>query len=260
VPDDVSKIFDKNQRRLENPPTALRSNDTNADTRYFSGMKRLNRSVGAEDESQSQVPPSDANSLEVMDPITSISNPQPAPTASSRVVIVRDGISDSRDQKRQASLSEYGFNGRRVFGVGFVGAGAYGIFGAEVDFGFGNDWSGGFGIGTGMAYSTWGLHARKTFATGNLTPYFQVGYANWFLSRNPYREDEIYPLYLGEQFLQDKDGNFKVRKRIHLVYPALGLLYQSESGLAFMMHLQYLISALDFKGALAGSFGMHFYF
>jgi hypothetical protein len=261
LPEDVSKIFDKNQRRLSDPPSALRSDSTSSDSRYFSGMERLKQSLGAEGKEDRG--PTATEDLEVVEPITPFNAPQAAPQdSSSRIVIVRDGVGSGeiRSEKRAARLSEYGFHGDRIFGVGFVGAGAYGIFGAEVDFGFGNDWSGGFGIGTGMAYATWGLHARKVFHKGNLTPYFQWGYANWFMSRDPFREAEIYPLYLGERFLQEKSGDYRAGKRVHLIYPALGLLYQSESGLAFMMHLQYLISVLDFKGALAGSFGLHFYF
>jgi hypothetical protein len=249
VPPDVAEIFNRNNRQLQAPPSSLRSNDTNTETRYFSGMESVQRAVNGT--------PSTANDeLEVMDPIHSQEPTVSAPRESSRVVVVRE----ARQAKRQDSLRSYAFNGKRVVGVGFVGAGSYGIFGAEFDFSFGNDWSGGFGIGTGMAYSTWGLHARKYFHTGNLTPYFQMGYASWLLARQLPPETDIFPLYLGEQFLQNKDGSYRVGKRLHLVYPALGVLYQSESGLAFTLQLQYLISALDFKGALAGAFGMHFLF
>ena len=248
VPNDVARIFDKSQRQLSTPPSSLRSND-NSESRYFSGMKRVERRVAeAPQEAEAAAPGED---LEVT------TTPVHAPPAS-RVVILREG--GGREARRQERLGTYAFSGRRVFGVGFVGAGPYGIFGAEADFSFGNDWSGGIGIGTGMAYSSWGFHARHYFQKGNLTPYFQAGYANWTLNRNPYRESEVYPVYLGERFLQNKDGSFKVQEHVHLIYPALGVLFQSESGLAFTMQIQYLISALDFNGALAGGFGLHFYF
>ena len=229
LPNDVSKVFDKNKRQLDSPPSGLRSDSVGADQRY----------AEAED---------------------SIEEVMQVDTQTDQKTVVVNETSTSRKQLRQGSLQQYAFSGKRIFGVGFVGAGAYGIFGGEVDFGFGNDWSGGFGIGTGMAYATWGLHARKYFHEGNLTPYFQAGYASWIMNRDPYREDEIYPLYLGEQFLQNSDGSWKVRERVHLIYPAIGVLFQSSSGISFNMHLQYLISALNFTGALAASFGMHFYF
>ncbi len=226
LPRDVSKIFDRNKRRLDAPPSELRSDEVGGEGRYQTAEDSLDEVMKVE------------------------------PNASQKEIRINSG----RNEQRQEQLDRYAFSGKRIFGVGFVGAGAYGIFGGEVDFGFGNEWSGGLGIGTGMAYATWGVHARRYFQQGNLTPYFQVGYANWIMNRDPYREDEIYPLYLGEQFLQNSDGSWKVRKRIHLIYPAIGVLFQSSSGISFNMHLQYLISALDFKGALAGSFGMHFYF
>ncbi len=251
VPKDVARIFDKSQRRLEAPPESLRSDETNADSRYFSGVNRVQRRLSSDE----TVVAAGSDNLEVSDPVTAPPTPQTVPPTSSRVVIRGD-----RGERREQRLGSYAFDGRRVFGVGFVGAGSYGIFGAEVDFGFGNQWAGGIGIGTGMAYSSWGFHARKYFQSGNLTPYVQFGYANWTLQRDPFRENEVYPIYLGEQFLQNKDGSFKVRKPVHLIYPALGILFQSQSGLAFSMQLQYLISALDFRGALAGGFGLHFYF
>jgi len=255
VPEDVSRIFDKSQRQLSSPPASLRSNQTSSDSRYFSGVDRLNRRVGSV---QDQSAPAEEGDLEVSTPVQAPPQARPVNAPDSKVVIIREG--SGREERRQEKMGTYGFDGRRVFGVGFVGAGSYGIFGAEADFSFGNDWSGGIGIGTGMAYATWGFHARHYFQSGNLTPYFQAGYANWTLHRDPYRESEVYPVYLGEQFLQKKDGSFKVRESVHLIYPALGVLFQSQSGLAFTMQLQYLISALDFKGALAGGFGLHLYF
>jgi len=256
VPEDVARIFDKSQRQLESPPAMLRSNESSSDSRYFSGVQRLNRRVGAVEEAPESTEAT--SDLEVSAPVQAPASSRPAPAPESRVVIVREG--SGREERRQQRLGNYAFDGRRVFGVGFVGAGSYGIFGAEADFSFGNSWSGGIGIGTGMAYSSWGFHARHYFQSGNLTPYLQAGYANWTLQRDPHRESEVYPVYLGERFLQNEDGSFKVRKSVHLVYPALGILFQSQSGLAFTMQLQYLISALDFNGALAGGFGLHFYF
>ncbi len=259
LPEDVSRIFDKNKRQLSGPPSSLRSDKTSSDSRYFSGVDRLNRRVGSVTPAEEEAPLAQED-LEVSAPVQAPLSSRPTAAPESRVVIVREGQGGERKERRAERMSTYGFDGRRIFGVGFVGAGSYGIFGAEADFSFGNDWSGGIGIGTGMAYSSWGFHARHYFQKGNLTPYAQFGYANWTLHRNPYREAEVYPVYLGEQFLQNKDGSFKVRKSVHLIYPALGILFQSQSGLAFTMQLQYLISALDFKGALAGGFGLHFYF
>ncbi|MEO5668763.1 MAG: hypothetical protein ABIR96_11945 [Bdellovibrionota bacterium] len=266
IPEDVARIFDKKQRQLQGPPSSLRSDETSNDSRYFSGVNRLQRRVGSTTESEeTPLPAASGQDLEVSKPVQAPPSGRAFPQQQPKVVIVREGSSGngagtSRQQRREQRIGNYAFDGNRIFGVGFVGAGSYGIFGAEADFGFGNNWAGGIGIGTGMAYASWGFHARHYFQTGNLTPYFQVGYANWTIHHNPYRESEIYPGYLGEQFLQNKDGSFKVNKSVHLIYPALGVLFQSESGLAFTMQIQYLISALDFKGALAGGFGLHFYF
>lgn len=253
VPSDVSKVFDRNKRKLDSPPSSLRSNDTNADTRYsvaedsFEDAMQVNTSAdGAQQTDLDSQPIQDLSGAD-----------ESYQLPSKRKVVVNPEL---RSQERAAKLEEYAFSGKRIFGVGFVGAGAYGIFGAEIDFGFDDEWTGGLGIGTGMSYATWGLHARRFFQQGSLTPYFQVGYANWVMNSAPRGEKDVFPLYLGEQFLIDSDGNYKVKEHIHLVYPAIGVMFQSSSGLAFQLHLQYLLSALSFTGALAGSFGFYFYF
>lgn len=254
LPNDVSQVFDRNKRKLDTPPSSLRSDDVNAETRYSVAEDSLEDAMqvntDAEGATQTDLDSQPIQDLSGGEDDTYVYPPK-------RKVVVN---SELRSQERAAKLEEYAFSGKRIFGVGFIGAGAYGIFGAEIDFGFNDEWTGGLGIGTGMTYATWGLHARRFFQQGSLTPYFQVGYANWVMNSAPREEKDVFPLYLGEQFLLDNDGNYKVGEHVHLVYPAIGVIFQSSSGLAFQLHLQYLLSALNFTGALAGSFGFYFYF
>jgi hypothetical protein len=265
VPEDVARIFDKRQRTMDAPPSALRADSGTLDSRYASGLSRVQRAVGSTaTPAPAPVPVPEEEELTVSPvapvgqagaPATALPQSQLNPP-NGRVVIVRE----PREERRSERVRDYAFNGRRIVGLGFVGAGTYGIFGAEADLNFGNGWSGGLGLGTGMAYSSWGFYGRYYFQEERLSPFFQFGYAQWFMSRNPVREDTVYPIYLGEQFLQQKDGSYKVGSRVNFIYPAIGVLYQAESGLAATVQLQYLIGAFNFRGALAGSFGIHFYF
>lgn len=171
----------------------------------------------------------------------------------------RDGYKKTRNDRHQSGLRDTAFDGERIFGVGFMGAGSYGIFGAEVDLGIEKDWSIGLGIGTGMTYSTWSTYVRRYFKQGKVNTFFQVGYANWFLSKVPSGGDEVLPSFLSKRFFTD-DGVNLVRKRAHLLYPGLGVLFQHDSGLAALAMLQYLVSIDGFNGALFGGLGLYYYF
>jgi hypothetical protein len=259
VPADVARIFDKRQRTLDGPPSALRADSEATDSRYASGLSRVQRAVGSTEEEEEELtvsPVAPVGGGQAGVPAQALPNTQLQPPPSGRVVIVREPRQDRRSER----VRDYAFNGKRTVGVGFLGAGSYGIFGAETDLNFGNGWSGGLGIGTGIAYSSWGFYGRYYFQEEMLSPFFQFGYAQWYMSRDPVREEAVYPVYLGEQFFQDKNGSFKVGSRVNFVYPAIGVLFQADSGLAATLQLQYLISAFSFRGALAGSFGIHFYF
>lgn len=163
-----------------------------------------------------------------------------------------------REKKRSRGVPA--FDGERVFGIGFRGAGAYGIFGAEFELGIDENLGFGLGIGTGMSYSAWASHLRYYFKSkGRVNTFFQAGYANWFLGKVPDDVLEIRPFYLGERFFET-DGALAI-KRVHIMYPAVGVLFQHESGLAAELLLQYLINLSGgLNGALYGGFGWSYYF
>lgn len=267
VDEEISKIFDRRQRQLSSPPKSLRARGASKDdARFQEGLNRVQRRMATtpeepatdavDDTADIPAAEGDLSETKVNAPLI----PAAASTSESRkgkIVIIRE----SRREKRQGVLNSYSFDGNRAVGLGLVGGGAYGIFGAEVDLGFGAKWSGGFGVGTGMAYSTWGIYARKYFSEGPLSTFIQIGYANWNISGVTYREKAIYPEYLANLFFdKSPSGDFSSRKGVHLVYPSTGFLYQTKSGLAYSLALQYFINSANFTGALYAGTGMHFYF
>ncbi len=261
----LKRIFDRNQRQLESPPKSLRATGSATDQeRYREGASRVQRRMASE----ANVEVEESDNTAEADPKAALEerkvNAPLAPSAASpsqsrkgKIVIIRE----SRREKREGVLGSYSFDGTRAVGLGLVGAGPYGIFGAEVDLSFGSKWSGGFGVGTGMAYTTWGIYARKYFIEGPISTYLQVGYANWRLNGIPHREKSLYPQYLSKLFFEEStQGSFEKMGPVHLAYPATGVLFQTKSGLAYSLALQYFINTANFTGALYGGTGMHFYF
>jgi len=242
--DRTQQIFDRNNRVLESPPKSLRSRDDEMDRRVQKEKRRWLASETAE-------PKSDSETLEISTPPLEEVPVRAADTARR---------AELRAQRRESRVGDYAFSGERVFGIGFVGAGAYGIFGTEFDFAVEENLSVGFGIGTGMTYSTWGLQARKSFQGGRLNTFVQVGYANWYMGRVSERDFEVRPQYIADRFFEKKASRFVEGSRVHLAYPGLGVLFQHSSGLAAIVQIQYLLSLSDFAGALSGSAGLYFYF
>jgi len=229
----VASIFDKDKRVMDPPPKSM-----TADPEVRAGRKSLPREDEVDessDEAMATVPVYGTESLE----------------ASSRPRL--------RSSRRRKSSSRDFDSSARVLGLGLVGAGAYGIFGAELEFVFSPEWSGGLGIGTGMSYSTWGVFSRYFFKPGAFSPFLQMGYAHWQVPGTLGEGERVQPGYLAERFLSDKNG-IKSNASAHIIYPGLGVLFQHPSGLGVMAQLQYFISAPSFQGAPAGSFGFLYSF
>ena len=245
----AAEVFDKRNRVMEPPPKALKANAESKDLRLKSEVERVERGLQTAAETQPEV--------QNVTPLNEIQENERRydPQKSSRANLAAKF--KSRDSLRRGK----GFSGDRIFGLGFVGAGAYGIFATEIDFGINDDFAIGGGVGTGMSYSTWGLHGRFYLRQGEeINTFLQFGYANWFLGRAPSNEQELAPSYLAQRFFLDRYGRLSGNQRIHLIYPAIGVLYQHESGLAMTGQLQYLINMRDFFGGIAGSLGFHYYF
>lgn len=250
VSNEVQSIFDKNKRRLAPPPRSLRADKAQMDYRYSTGAERAEQlylKEGNYAEATTALPTeADFENNVRSSPVTS--------------PFSRDAYSAAEVPHRRKRKISSGFDGERVFGLGFVGAGAYGIFGLEADFTVAPQWSAGLGLGTGMAYTTWGAYARYYFKESTWNPFFQVGYANWSLQRTSKTGEKLSPEFLADRFFQDQNGNLQVGQRLHLVYPALGVLYQNPSGFAVSTQLQYFVSVNGFTGGLYGDVGFHFYF
>ncbi len=236
----TSSIFDKRNRVLSPPPKSLRSDSEQIDYRLATEAERLESGPEANPATRQPV------------------NEQKKKRGDAQQSSYRPRTGSWREPSTK--VSEYSFSGKRVFGVGLVGAGAYGVFGAEVDFTLNRDWSFGMGLGTGMNYSSWGMHSRYFLQQGSLNTFFQFGYANWFLGRTSSRNEDILPNYLANRFFKSENGVFDESQGAHLVYPGMGVLFQYESGLATTLMVQYLINARDFSGALFGSAGFFYYF
>lgn len=241
----TAEIFRKERRELSPPPRKLRANSENADLRYATGAERVSRKLASEEEDRESRSASATASIESDDEDE------------------RDeGAPFRRFKPRARSVfprRSQGYSGDRTFGLGFLGAGAYGVFGAEVDFGVTRDWSAGFGVGTGMSYSTWGAHGRYYFQNARWSPLVEVGYAQWHLGRAPVDGSAVLPSHL-TKILFAPNGRLRDSSTAHVIYPGMGVLYQHRSGLAAIAELQYFISATNFTGALFGTMGAYFYF
>jgi hypothetical protein len=235
----ASEILNKKNRVFEPPPKSLKANSEDKEFRIKTEAKRVEEGL---------------KSFPVGDPETNSESQEGATTSTSTKTL------RSKLKNRDAIRRGYGFSGERVFGLGFVGAGAYGIFAGEIDVAVNDDLSLGAGLGTGMSYSSWGLYARFYMKQSTLSSFFQAGYANWYMGKAPESAEDLAPYYLTKRFFVSETGRLPQSLRIHLLYPAMGVLYQHESGLAITGQLQYLINIQDFFGGLAGSLGFHYYF
>lgn len=220
------EIFDKTKRVLESPKKNIDSKNPNVAARVESEKAR---GLSAE--------------LETVEVTPSLS--------------VQEFI-ERRSAIRSEKLSRAAFSGERTFGIGFMGAGAFGVFGTQFDFAAGDAMSIGFGIGTGMAYSSWGAHARVYLAEGRVTSFFEGGYAQWHLGKVPSNLSAS-GNYLMDRFFS-RDGVIGANQTAHLLYPSLGLLFQHASGLAALAQIQYLIHVRDFSGGLFAGGGLFYYF
>jgi hypothetical protein len=148
----------------------------------------------------------------------------------------------------------------RVFGMGFMSAGAYGVFGAEVDFALLEEWTFGFGVGTGMDFSSWGVHSRYVMRKAALSPFVELGYANWRLGKVSERTSDALPSYLARRFFEPKEGGGVTSSTAHILYPGIGVSYMFPSGMTLVGQAQYMVQLRDFSGGLTGSAGLYYYF
>jgi hypothetical protein len=230
---EVSRILNKDNRNLDNPPASLRANNESSDMRYATGIKRTQAALNS------------GESLETV-PVQSTEPSFQTPQYTARY-------------RPSRALSEW--FGERNLGVGFIGGGAYGVFGAETDLKITDDWSAGIGVGTGMSYRTWGLHGRYLFRQSPLTGFIEGGYANWYVYKVSKTGREVYPQHMSERFLERKNGVLLPGTRAHLLYPGVGMLYKHKSGMGAMAQVQYFINASGgFTGALGASGGLYMFF
>lgn len=224
---EAKAVLDKKNRTLPAPPKSLKANSADPDYRYAQAIERSEASEAQLEEA----------------PVTSVyAQPQ------SKAAL--------RDER---GLSQ--FLGERNLGVGFVGGGAYGIFGAEIDLRVEDQWTAGLGIGTGMTYRTWGIHARYLFRQSHLTGFVEGGYSNWHVSKVSQTGGELYPRYMSDRFLKNKFGALPEGQRAHLIYPGFGMLYKHSSGMGAIAQVQYFINTSGgLQGALGASAGLYMFF
>lgn len=245
----TAEIFQKSRRELGPPPKGLKATEENSSLRYKTAAQRLDKKTESDsgDDAFASATLTPSDDFDEEDRPAAASSPRPRRMSRSR------GLSLARRTE--------GFDGHRFFGLGFLGAGAYGVFGAEVDFGINRDWTAGFGLGTGMSYNTWGIHGRYFLQKARWSPLVEFGYAQWNLSRVPIDGSGVIPGHLSKIFFENKDGLGGYQPKVaHIIYPGVGVLYQHRSGLAALFELQYFISATNFSGGLFGTMGAYFYF
>ena len=236
----TAEIFDKNNRVLEDPPKTLRANEEARDYRIQAEAARL----------------------EKRKPASSSDNPAMIITKDLDEVPVQVPYTERPLRSGRPMYSNHGFNGERIFGIGLIGAGAYGVFGAEIEFAALDSWSVGMGLGTGMSYSTWGLFGRYFLKEGEkLSTFIQGGFTQWTLGKASASARPVSPKFLAERFFtQRNDQGVIAAQRANLIYPSVGVLFQQSTGIAATIQLQYLISLKDFSGGMFGALGMHYYF
>jgi hypothetical protein len=251
--DRTSEIFNRGKRVLSPPSRNLKSNSANMDYRLQSETQRINRRPDASDPTQE----GDllTQGVQPMSPVPS----SPA-TATSDASQTKYKANSSRRDRFSSRTTVRDPTGLRIFAIGFVGAGAYGIFGTEAEFSIDEKISLGLGLGTGMTYATWGLHGKYVFnSSGRINTFFQAGYAHWYFGKVPSTRGTVKPNYLAERFFSE-NGNLVAGRSVDLIYPGIGVQVLGQGGLAFSTQLQYLISLRDFSGGLFGSLALHYYF
>jgi hypothetical protein len=256
----VAEIFRKDNRELPPPPKSLRASAADPDERFKAGVSRLTdkpaaastpkASVVKKNEEDDDAPETVSVKAPSVDESTWSTLPKASATESARPSLRR-----ARPHRDYVS-----FDGRRTFGIGFMGAGAYGVFGAEVDFGLNEQWTAGFGLGTGMSYNTWGAHARYFIQTAKWSPLIEGGFARWNMGKVPVDGESVIPNHISQRFFADSNGVIPSPRAIYILYPGVGVLYQHRSGLAALLELQYFIHASNFAGGLFGTTGVYYYF
>ncbi len=138
----------------------------------------------------------------------------------------------------------------------------FSLFGINLDVSvlYNSKLTAGFGLGTGMSYSTWGVHGRYFLQKSRWSTLVEMGYAQWHLGRVPRDGSAVIPNHLYRIFFEGSGRGILKPKTAHIVYPGIGVLYQHRSGLAALFELQYFVSATNFSGALFGTTGVYFYF
>jgi len=231
---EAQRILNRQNRRIDSPPQGLKANNAALDYRYAAGVERTQSAV----------------------------NESSAPIETVPVQSVYDG--QTIPQSKMAPRDERGLGqylGDRNLGIGFISAGAYGVFGTEVDLAIDRHWSAGLGIGTGMTYRTWGFHSRYLFRPSSLTGFVEAGYTNWYLHKASITGEAVYPQHMAQRFLSDSSGKYVSGARAHLVYPGFGILYKHRSGMGAIAQIQYFINTSGgLQGALGGSAGLYLYF
>lgn len=227
---EAQRILSRQNRKIDSPPSGLKADKANLDYRYAKGVERT-EAVSSPSESIQRVP------------VDSVYKETESKAA----------IKDER------GLGQ--FLGERNLGIGLISAGAYGIFGAEVDLTVSNNWTAGLGIGTGMTYRTWGFHSRYLFRPSALTGFVEAGYSNWYLHKASKTGEAIYPQHMADRFLTNSSGAYVSGARAHLVYPGFGILYKHRSGMGAIAQVQYFINTSGgLQGALGASAGLYLYF
>jgi len=250
---DATQIFNKNRRTLNPPQRNLKTSNENFKERVESESERFHRvpadsttpqgTNGAEKSAQK------SNSTE--DSLVITTQPVSAPAVTN---------TSGRSTRKVARRGTRQFDGERIFGIGIVGAGSYGIYGTELEFAFDEQTTFAVGLGTGMSFSTWGFHGRRFFnSSGRLSTFMEAGYANWYMGKSPTQPRESVGNYLAYRFFFE-NSDVQQRKRVDILYPSIGVMGHFKSGLALSAQLQYMVALHDFSGGLYGSAGLYFYF
>jgi len=145
-----------------------------------------------------------------------------------------------------------------TFGVGTQGGGALGIVGVTADFNYYSLVNAGIGVGSGIYYDTYVIHAKYLILDQPFTPYLGGGFAYWDSIDNgkDLANNSSEAVKLG---LVSEDGT-DLKAGITIFPIAIGIHYMSDLGLAIYAEADLLFSLSNGHAAPYGALGVGWYF
>lgn len=146
---------------------------------------------------------------------------------------------------------------RKRFGLGVTAGGGLAIMGLEGDFNITPNFSASIGWGTGVDYSTFGVHARYYLLGEWVSPFIGLGFAHWWASANAPRD--VGPAVLRNKFL-DGVSDLSQGYNIFILYPSVGVQFMHHMGFAFSFEVMQMFKLMNLANGTYAGGSFHWYF